>query len=105
MSVSRPTVGVLLALLADSPVLQPHFYLDDFTQRSEPLSDQPMPHTHVNIAEALRPTTRATAASPSRTAQGDAAAAQLLFDSSSDFGGVDPAQALRMDGFDAPRSP
>ena len=26
-------------------------------------------------------------------------------DSSSDFGGVDPAQALRMDGFDAPSAP
>ena len=26
-------------------------------------------------------------------------------DSSSDFGGVDPAQALRMDGFDAPQPP
>ena len=26
-------------------------------------------------------------------------------DSSSDFGGADPAQALRMDGFDAPQPP
>ena len=30
-----------------------HFYLDDFPQSSEPLSDQPMPHTHVNPAEAF----------------------------------------------------
>ena len=28
-----------------------HFYLDDFSQSSEPLSDQPMPHTHVNPAQ------------------------------------------------------
>ena len=30
-----------------------HFYLDNFPQSSEPLSDQPMPHTHVNPAEAF----------------------------------------------------
>ena len=30
-----------------------HFYLDDFPPSSEALSDQPMPHTHVNPAEAF----------------------------------------------------
>ena len=36
-----------------SAYMASHFYLDDFPQSSEPLSDQPMPHTHVNPAEAF----------------------------------------------------
>ncbi|CAE7847859.1 unnamed protein product, partial [Symbiodinium necroappetens] len=69
-----------------------HFYLDDFPQSSEPLSDQPLPHTHVNPAEAFE-------------AEEMLRQRSFFSDTSSDFGGTDTAQALRRDGFDAPQPP
>ena len=83
-----------------------HFYLDDFPQSSEPLSDQPMPHTHVNPAEAFDADDEGYRGQPFPRPPRDMLRQRSFFsDSSSDFGGVDPVQALRMDGFDAPQPP
>ena len=83
-----------------------HFYLDDFPQSSEPLSDQPTPHTHVNPAEAFEADDEGYRGQPFPRPPRDMLRQRSFFsDSSSDFGGVDPVQALRMDGFDAPQPP
>ena len=83
-----------------------HFFLDDFPQSSEALSDQPMPHTHVNPAEAFEADDEGYRGQPFPRPPREMLRQRSFFsDSSSDFGGVDPAQALRMDGFDAPQPP
>ena len=74
-----------------------HFYLDDFPQSSEPLSDEPMPHTHVNPAEAFEADDEGYRGQPFPRPPREMLRQRSFFsDSSSDFGGVDPAQALRM---------
>ena len=84
-----------------------HFYLDDFPQSSEPLSDQPLPHTHVNPAEAFEAEVdEGYRGQPFPQPPREMLRQRSFFsDSSSDFGAADPAQALRMDGFDAPQPP
>ena len=62
-----------------------HFRLDDFPTSSEPLSDEPLPHTHLNPAERRRPR-------------------PFHADSDSDLG-ADPGQALRQDGLALPDAP
>eukprot|EP00439_Symbiodinium_sp_Y106_P050475 s9119_g6.t1 len=83
-----------------------HFYLDDCPQSSEALSDQPMPHTHINPAEAFEADDQGYRGQPFPRPPREMLRQRSFFsDSSSDFEGVDPAQALRMDGFDAPQPP
>ena len=108
----RPNFGQVLGYIQEGePItlelpMASHFYLDDFPQSSECLGDQPMPHTHVNPAEAFEQDEgylgRPFPPGPPREMLRQRS---FFSDSSSDFGGVDPAQALRMDGFDAPSAP
>ena len=60
-----------------------HFYLDDYPNAPEPLSDAPLPHTSIKPREFTRPS----------------------FLPDSDDGGMDPGQALRNDGLNPPRPP
>ena len=77
-----------------------------FPKSSEALSDQPMPHTHVNPAEAFEADDEGYRGQPFPRPPREMLRQRSFFsNSSSDFGGVDPAQALRMDGFDAPQPP
>ena len=72
-----------------------HFYLDDFPQSSEALSDQPMPHTHINPAEAFEADDQGYRGQPFPGPPRDMLRQRSFFsDSSSDFGGADPAQTL-----------
>ena len=79
-------IGLELPKRNASVYMASHFYLDDFPQSSEALSDQPMPHTHINPAEALEAHDQGYRGQPfpRPLSQGDAA-------------------SLRMDGFDAPQ--
>ena len=46
-------IGLELPKRNASVYMASHFYLDDFPQSSDRLTDQPMPHTHVNPADAF----------------------------------------------------
>ena len=75
-----------------------HWYLDDYPNAPEPISEAPLPHTTLNPEQL----TRATMGSPS-LARPEFTRPSFLPDS--DDGGSDPGQALRNDGLDPPRPP
>ena len=65
-----------------------------------------MPHTHINPAEAFEADDQGYRGQPfPQPPRGMLRQRSFFSDSSSDFGGADPAQVLRMDGFDAPQPP
>ena len=75
------------------------FYLDDYPNASEPLSDVPMPHTTLNPAAAFETADQGPFPRPPREFT------RPSFLPDSDDGGTDPGQALRNDSLNPPRPP
>ena len=80
-----------------------HFYLDNFPNASEPLSDAPMPHTTLNPAAAFETADEGYEGVPFPRPPREFTRPSFLPDS--DDGGTDPGQALRNDGLNPPRPP
>ena len=80
-----------------------HFYLDNFPNASEPLSDAPMPHTTLNPAAAFETADEGYEGVPFPRLPREFTRPSFLPDS--DDGGTDPGQALRNDGLNPPRPP
>ena len=80
-----------------------HFYLDNFPNASEPLSDAPMPHTTLNPAVAFETADEGYEGVPFPRPPREFTRPSFLPDS--DDGGTDPGQALRNDGLNPPRPP
>ena len=79
-----------------------HFYLDDYPNAPEPVSDAPMPHTTINPAAAFETADEGYDGVPfPRPPRGEFTRPSFLPDSSDD-GGMDPGQALRNDGLNPP---
>ena len=79
------------------------FYLDDYPNASEPLSDAPMPHTTLNPAAAFETADEGYEGVPFPRPPREFTRPSFLPDS--DDGGTDPGQALRNDGLNPPRPP
>ena len=75
-----------------------HFYLDDYPNAPEPISDAPLPHTTLNPAAAFE-----TADEGYDGVRFPRPPTEFTRPSDSDSGGMDPGQALRNDGLDLPR--
>ena len=80
-----------------------HFYLDDFPNAPEPLSDAPLPHTQLNPATAFETADEGYDGVPFPGPPREFTRPSFLPDS--DDGGMDPGQALRNDGLNPPRPP
>ena len=80
-----------------------HFYLNNFPNASEPLSDAPMPHTTLNPAAAFETADEGYEGVPFPRPPREFTRPSFLPDS--DDGGTDPGQALRNDGLNPPRPP
>ena len=80
-----------------------HFWLDDYPNASEPLSDVPMPHTTLNPAAAFETADEGYEGVPFPRPPREFTRPSFLPDS--DDGGTDPGQALRNDGLNPPRPP
>ena len=80
-----------------------HFYLDDYPNAPEPISDAPMPHTQLNPAAAFETADEGYDGVPFPRAPREFTRPSFLPDS--DDGGMDPGQALRNDGLNPPRPP
>ena len=80
-----------------------HFFLDDYPNASEPLSDAPMPHTTLNPAAAFETADEGYEGVPFPRPPREFTRPSFLPDS--DDGGTDPGQALRNDGLNPPRPP
>ena len=79
-----------------------HFYLDDYPNAPEPISDAPMPHTTINPAAAFETADEGYDGVPFPRPPREFTRPSFLPDS--DDGGMDPGQALRNDGLNARRS-
>ena len=80
-----------------------HFYLDDYPNAPEPVSDAPMPHTTINPAAAFETADEGYDGVPFPRPPREFTRPSFLPDS--DDGGMDPGQALRNDGLNPPRPP
>ena len=80
-----------------------HFYLDDYPNAPEPISDAPMPHTTINPAAAFETADEGYDGVPFPRPPREFTRPSFLPDS--DDGGMDPGQALRNDGLNPPRPP
>ena len=80
-----------------------HFYLDDYPNAPEPISDAPRPHTTINPAAAFETADEGYSGTPFPRPPRDFTRPSFLPDS--DDGGMDPGQALRNDGLNPPRPP
>ena len=80
-----------------------HFWLDDYPNASEPLSDVPTPHTTLNPAAAFETADEGYEGVPFPRPPREFTRPSFLPDS--DDGGTDPGQALRNDGLNPPRPP
>ena len=80
-----------------------HFWLDDYPNASEPLSDAPTPHTTLNPAAAFETADEGYEGVPFPRPPREFTRPSFLPDS--DDGGTDPGQALRNDGLNLPRPP
>ena len=80
-----------------------HFYLEEFPNASEPLSDAPLPHTSLNPAAAFETADEGYDGVPFPRPPREFTRPNFLPDS--DDGGTDPGQALRNDGLNPPRPP
>ena len=78
-----------------------HFWLDDYPNASEPLSDVPMPHTTLNPAAAFETADEGYEGVPFPRPPREFTRPSFL----PDDGGTDPGQALRNDGLNPPRPP
>ena len=80
-----------------------HFYLDDYPNAPEPVSDAPLPHTTLNPAAAFETADEGYDGVPFPRPPRNFTRPSFLPDS--DDGGTDPGQALRNDGLNPPRPP
>ena len=80
-----------------------HWYLDDYPNAPEPISDAPMPHTQLNPAAAFETADEGYDGVPFPRPPREFTRPSFLPDS--DDGGMDPGQALRNDGLNPPRPP
>ena len=80
-----------------------HFYLDDYPNAPEPLSDAPLSHTTLNPAAAYETADEGYEGVPFPRPPREFTRPSFLPDS--DDGGMDPGQALRNDGLEPPRPP
>ena len=80
-----------------------HWYLEDYPNASEPLSDAPLPHTTLNPAAAFETADEGYDGVPFPRPPREFTRPSFLPDS--DDGGTDPGQALRNDGLNPPRPP
>ena len=78
-----------------------HFYLDDYPNAPEPLSETPLPHTNLNPAAAFETADEGYDGVPFPRPPREFTRPSFLPDS--DDGGMDPGQALRNDGLNPPR--
>ena len=80
-----------------------HFYLDDYPNAPEPVSETPLPHTTLNPAAAFETADEGYDGVPFPRPPREFTRPSFLPDS--DDGGTDPGQALRNDGLNPPRPP
>ena len=80
-----------------------HWYLDDYPNAPEPISEAPMPHTQLNPAAAFETADEGYDGVPFPRPPREFTRPSFLPDS--DDGGMDPGQALRNDGLNPPRPP
>ena len=80
-----------------------HFYLDDYPNAPEPVSETPLPHTSLNPAAAFETADEGYDGVPFPRPPREFTRPSFLPDS--DDGGMDPGQALRNDGLNPPRPP
>ena len=80
-----------------------HFYLDDYPNAPEPVSDAPLPHTTLNPAAAFETADEGYDGVPFPRPPREFTRPSFLPDS--DDVGMDPGQALRNDGLNPPRPP
>ena len=80
-----------------------HFYLDDYPNAPEPVSETPLPHTTLNPAAAFETADEGYQGTPFPRPPREFTRPSFLPDS--DDGGMDPGQALRNDGLNPPRPP
>ena len=80
-----------------------HFYLDDYPNAPEPVSETPLPHTSINPAAAFETADEGYDGVPFPRPPREFTRPSFLPDS--DDGGADPGQALRNDGLNPPRPP
>ena len=81
-----------------------HFWLDDYPNAPEPISEAPLPHTTLNPAAAFETADEGYSGTPFPRPPREFTRPSFLPDSSDD-GGMDPGQALRNDGLNPPRPP
>ena len=86
-----------------SLVTSSHFWLDDYPNAPEPISDAPLPHTTINPAAAFETADEGYDGVPFPRPPREFTRPSFLPDS--DDGGMDPGQALRNDGLNPPRPP
>ena len=80
-----------------------HWYLNDYPNAPEPISEAPLPHTTLNPAAAFETADEGYDGVPFPRPPREFTRPSFLPDS--DDGGSDPGQALRNDGLDPPRPP
>ena len=80
-----------------------HFYLDDYPNAPEPVSETPLPHTTLNPAAAFETADEGYDGVPFPRPPREFTRPSFLPDS--DDGGTDPGQALRNDGLNPPSPP
>ena len=80
-----------------------HWYLDDYPNAPEPVSETPLPHTTLNPASAFETADEGYDGVPFPRPPREFTRPSFLPDS--DDGGMDPGQALRNDGLNPPRPP
>ena len=80
-----------------------HWYLDDYPNAPEPVSETPLPHTTLNPAAAFETADEGYDGVPFPRPPREFTRPSFLPDS--DDGGTDPGQTLRNDGLNPPRPP
>ena len=80
-----------------------HFYLEDYPNAPEPVSETPLHHTSLNPAAAFETADEGYSGTPFPRPPREFTRPSFLPDS--DDGGMDPGQALRNDGLNPPRPP
>ena len=112
----KPSFGQVLGYIAEGEPLDiplpnrkasiytaSHWYLDDYPNAHEPISDAPLPHTTINPAAAFETADEGYDGVPFPRPPREFTRPSFLPDS--DDGGMDPGQALRNDGLNPPRPP
>ena len=113
----KPSFGQVLGFIAEGEPLDlplpnrnasiatsSHFWLDDYPNAPEPISEAPLPHTTLNPAAASETADEGYSGTPFPRPPREFTRPSFLPDSSDD-GGMDPGQALRNDGLNPPRPP